>query len=180
MRQEIKQPVKIPEGITCKIDNSKLICAKDDKTLTRNLNYPGITFKMEGDSIVLCCKKANKIQYKKIRTLQAHLENIFRGLQKQYIYKLEICHVHFPMTAKIEGDELLLTNFLGEKSPRKAKILPGVQVNVKGSEMTLTSHNKEAAGQTAANIEKTTKIKNRDRRIFQDGIFITEKPGREK
>jgi large subunit ribosomal protein L6 len=69
---------------------------------------------------------------------------------------------------------------LGEKIPRYANIISGVEINVKGQEITITSHDIEAAGQTAANIEKATKVRNRDRRIFQDGIYIVEKPGREK
>lgn len=43
----------------------------------------------------------------------------------------------------------------------------------------IESFNKEAAGQTAANIEKTTMVRAKDRRVFQDGIFITEKYGKE-
>lgn len=180
MRQEIKSSIKIPEGITCKIENSKLVCEKNGKLMTQSLKCPTINCKSEKDEIVLHCISANKLQGKKINALIAHLKNIFKGLQEQYTYKLEICFVHFPMTAKINGNEFVITNFLGEKTPRKAKILPEVSVEIKGHEIIVTSFNKEAAGQTAANIEKTTKIKNRDRRIFQDGIFITEKPGRQK
>jgi large subunit ribosomal protein L6 len=80
------------------------------------------------------------------------------------------------MTLKVEGSKLAINNFLGEKKPRFAEILPNVNVDIKGQNITVSSPDKEAAGQTAANFEKATKVKNRDRRIFQDGIYIVEKP----
>jgi large subunit ribosomal protein L6 len=48
-------------------------------------------------------------------------------------------------------------------------------VAIKGDELIVTGINKEHVGQTAANIEQATRIKGRDPRVFQDGIYLTEK-----
>ena len=83
------------------------------------------------------------------------------------------------MTVKIEGSKLIINNFLGEKEKRFASIVPGVKVDVKGQQIILSGADVESVGQSAANIEKATWVANRDRRVFQDGIFITSKDGEE-
>ena len=80
---------------------------------------------------------------------------------------------------KKKDDEIIIKNFLGEKIPRKSKILMGVDIKIEGDTITVRSQNKELAGQTAANLETATKVKNKDLRVFQDGIYITSKAGRE-
>ena len=50
-----------------------------------------------------------------------------------------------------------------------------MKVSVKGEDVTITGINKEHVGQTMANIEQATKIKGRDPRIFQDGIYLVDK-----
>ncbi|MGB1098957.1 MAG: 50S ribosomal protein L6, partial [Poseidonia sp.] len=42
-------------------------------------------------------------------------------------------------------------------------------------EVTVSGIDKEAVGQTAANIERCTTVKKRDRRVFQDGIYLLNK-----
>jgi len=109
-----------------------------------------------------------------------YINNMVNGLKEDYVYILEICNIHFPMNVKVERENLVIKTFLGETVNRIAKILPNVKVEVKGNQIFVKSHDKDAAGQTAANIEKATEIRNRDRRIFQDGIYIIKKPGEEK
>ena len=82
------------------------------------------------------------------------------------------------MTLKVDGKKLVINNFLGEKTPRFARIEENVDVEVKGPKVTVSSHDIEAAGRTVSLIERATNVRNRDRRVFQDGIFLTERPGR--
>jgi large subunit ribosomal protein L6 len=66
---------------------------------------------------------------------------------------------------------VLIHNLLGERSPRVAKIVGETKVTVHGDEISVEGINKEAVGQTALNLERSTSIKYRDRRVFQDGIY---------
>lgn len=180
MKNEITEKIEIPAGIDCTYEKGLFSCKKDSIEISRKINLPSISIKIEDNSIIFYSRKANKNEKKIINSYTKHIKNLFQGLDEKYTYKLEACNVHFPMSIKIEKDKLSVSNFLGEKIPRYAKILPNVDVQIKGSIITITSNDKEAAGQTAANIEKTTHVRNRDRRVFQDGIYITQKPERKK
>ena len=176
MKKELSESFAIPDGITCSIEAKKITCKKGGVELSRSFAIPSIEFTLQGNMLTLKAQKGNKNDWKKLKSTVAHIQNIFEGLSKKFVYTLEACNVHFPMTLKADKGKLVINNFLGEKVPRSAVILPNVEMEIKGVKITLSSHDREAAGQTAANIEKATKIRYRDRRIFQDGIFITSKP----
>jgi len=180
MRRKLERKIQIPTGITCEVIENKVICKKDSLELSREIPIPGTKVLISQNEILISNEKGNKNDYKKIVSLSIHLKNILSGLEDPFIYKLESCNVHFPTSLKIEGDKLEISNFLGEKVKRYAEILPGVNVDIKGPNITLSSHNLESAGQTAANFEKATKVRGRDPRVFQDGIYIVEKPVKRK
>jgi len=171
-RKKICEVIEIPEGINVKIEGNVIRIRKDNNELERKLGYPA---KLEDNKIILECERPTKRDKKLIRTNSAHIRNMISGLEKKYVYKLQICSVHFPMNVSVSGKEVIIKNFLGETKERKAKILDGVDVKIENDIIIVESCDKEKAGQTAANIERATKIKNRDRRVFQDGIYITEK-----
>ena len=177
MKKQFLEELEIPSGISCEFSNSTLTCRKGSRELKRKIEIPHVKTKLENNKVVFSCASGNKNQYKIMKSFIAHTKNMFTGLNEDYVYKLESANVHFPMTFKVEGDKFTINNFLGEKTPRFARILPGVKVDVKGAKITVTSSDKDAAGQTAANLEKATKVKNRDRRIFHDGIYLIDRPG---
>ncbi|RMD45508.1 50S ribosomal protein L6 [Candidatus Pacearchaeota archaeon] len=178
MRKEIERTVEVPEGFSVGISGNSVTIKGNGKELSREFDLGRLSMELSEGKIKIYAKNGTRREAAMAGTIRAHLKNMINGLKEDFVYKLEICNVHFPMNVKVEGDKLVIKSFLGERKLRYAKILDGVKVEVNGNVITVSSHNKESAGQTAANIEKATKIKSRDRRIFQDGIFITEKCGR--
>nr|AJS11822.1 50S ribosomal protein L6P [uncultured archaeon] len=178
MKHHILEKLPVPEGISCEYSHGILKCTGGSTTSERKILISSTEIKVHNNEIILECKKGNKKNFTKVMSMIAHIKNLFAGLQNVFVYKLESCNVHFPMTLKLESGKVVINNFLGEKVPREAKILPGVEVKINGPQITVSSNYREAAGQTAANLEKATKLRGRDRRIFQDGIYITEKPAR--
>ncbi len=175
MKKKIVEFIEIPQGVSCEVQGQSLKIEKNGEKIIKEIKIPETKVKIEEGKITLECKEGNKNNFKIIKTYIKHIKNIFEGLDKKFLYKLASCNVHFPMTLKVDKNYLLINNFLGEKNPRKALILEGVEVSIKGSDIILSGRNKELVGQTAANFEKATHIKNRDRRVFQDGIYIIEK-----
>lgn len=179
MKKEISEKIEIPEGIEVVIEGNTIIIKGPQGENKKKFDLKNLILHKEHNHILVSCKKASKKEKKRINTLMAHLKNMIDGVSKRFEYKMKICFSHFPITAEIKNNELIIKNFLGERANRKSKILKGADLDVGKEYITITSVSKEIAGQTAANIEKATKIRKRDIRVFQDGIFITSKAGKE-
>ena len=177
MNKDLQRVIDVPEGIEVVVKGDNIIIKGHGKELSKKFNIGKISIVFKDGKIVLTAKKATRRESKMIGTIWAHIKNMIKGVRENYVYTLEICNVHFPMNVKLEGEKIIIKSFLGETTPRIAKVLPEVNVDIRGNKIEVSSPSIEAAGQTAANLEKATKLTRRDRRIFQDGIFITNKPG---
>jgi len=159
--------------------NGKFVTVKGTKgELKRKLSDNNIIIKNEGETLHLSFEKTGKKQKAQLFTTAAHIKNMIKGTLNGYNYKLKICSGHFPMNVSLKGDKFEIKNFIGEKVPRTLKIKPGATVKINGELIDVDGIDKEIVGQTAASIEKLTRRPGFDKRIFQDGIYITEKDGK--
>jgi len=173
--------ITVPEGVKLDLVGHAIKVAGPRGAVERELWHPGVQLtkeQSESGTVVLVRSDSSR---KKIRaiagTYASHLRNMITGVQQGFFFKLAIVHAHFPMQVAVtkEGDFIAISNFLGERKPRLAKIVPGAKVEVKGRDILVSGLDKEAVGQTAANIEQTTRIKGYDPRVFQDGIYLVDK-----
>jgi large subunit ribosomal protein L6 len=172
---ETKDHIKIPEGVTAKLSGRTLTIKGPKGELTRTLGLSRVELKIEGREIVLRCDLPRRAEKAEVGAFASHVRNMLHGVQNGYEYRLKTVFAHFPIKTTVKGNVFLIENFLGERSARKATILPGVKVDVKGDQVVCTGIDVEKVSQTAANIETATHIRNRDIRVFQDGIYITVK-----
>ena len=170
----IREEIEIPEGVEVIIDDEISVKGPNGET-SRKFTYPNVTIKKEDNLIVLETAFPKKKDKSMIGTNRAHLNNMITGVTEGFTYHMKIVYAHFPMTVKAQGDTVTIDNFIGERHPRSAKIVGDAKVQVKGDEVIITGVNKEDVGQTMANLEQATKIKGKDPRVFQDGIYLTSR-----
>ena len=177
LKKGIDLEIQIPEGIEVNItDNVITVHGKMGKVERK---FPSAIDMLKKDSLIILSSDSERKRQKAILgAYNGHIKNMIHGVSDGIVYKLKIVYSHFPMGVKVSGKEVIIDNFLGEKHPRTAKILEGVSVDVKGQDITVTGIDKEKVAQTAANMEQTTRIKNRDPRVFQDGCYIVQKDGK--
>jgi len=168
--------MEIPEGIELKIEGNRIIGSSKGKTSFYEFNDKFLTAKITGKDFEVATKE--KKERRKLHAMknavEAHVKNLFNGLTKGFEKKLQVVYAHFPVSIETKGEYILIKNFLGEKLPRKAKIVGQTLVKTTGQDITVSGINPDDVGQTAANIVTATKIKEKDVRVFQDGIYLVK------
>jgi len=168
--------VPIEEGVTFTYNKGILTATGPKGTISKNMKYPNVTIEVQSGRVVIGTKKLSQREKKIIFTYKAHTQNLMKGVVEGFEYNLVVVFSKFPMSVALNGQNLTVKNLLGEKVPRKITIPQDVKVEIKGKNITVTGIDKEKTGQVAANIEQMCRITHLDRRVVQDGIFITNKP----
>ncbi len=167
------ESINIPGGFSVDVKPGSVTASTAGKSLSISFNDRVLKAKVENkDAITLAILgKATKRKVAAMRSVAAHIRNAFAGLTGGFSKQLQVVYSHFPVSIEVKGSEATIKNFLGEKQARRAKIIGDTKVEVKGQDISLTGYDKYSLGQTANNLMAATKIRQKDRRVFQDGIY---------
>ncbi len=172
---EVTKTIQVPDDVEIAIDGREVTVKGAKGTLTRDFSHASISIELHGKTIRIWAEWPRKKEAALVSTICSHIQNMIIGVMKGFTYKLKIVFSHFPISAKVKNKNVLIENFTGERSSRKAKIMGDTQVKVQSEDIIIQGINLEDVGQTAANMEQATKVKKKDPRVFLDGIYVYER-----
>jgi large subunit ribosomal protein L6 len=172
--------IELPSDVTAAVEHLDLTVEGPNGTVERRLWYPDVTVTtaaVDGQPHVVVESATDDAETAAtVGTFESHVRNMVHGVTAGWAYEMEVYYAHFPMQVRVEDGEVVIENFLGEQSPRRTPVRGDTEVEVDGETISVSGPDKEAVGQTAADIEQLTRVSGKDTRVFQDGVYITSKP----
>lgn len=167
--------VPVPDGVSVTLKGEMLgVSGPLGKTFKSFRKIP-VALELGEGRVLLRAKGPRKRDHAILNASRSLVRNLVEGVVSGYTVRMKVVFAHFPVTVKTEGSTVVIENFQGERSARKARIVGGTKVEPKGEDVVVSGHVKTDVMQTAANIELGTRVKGKDHRVFLDGIYAYEK-----
>lgn len=166
---------EIPNGVEVGVRGRVVTVRGERGELTRDFSHAPLSIQLERNVVKVQANWTHKKEAALVGTVCSHIRNMIAGVTQGFTYRLKIVFSHFPISVKVQEKTVVIENFTGERSSRTAKIMGDTKVVAKGEDIIVQGINIEDISQTAANIEQATKVKQKDPRVFLDGIYIYER-----
>ncbi|UCE11303.1 MAG: 50S ribosomal protein L6 [Candidatus Thorarchaeota archaeon] len=170
-----EQQITIPEDCQLILEDKTITVSGPKGSLARTFPEPQTTIRLEDKELIVTTNIKRKKARALVGTVVAHVRNMFIGVQHGYKYEMKIVYSHFPITIEVQDKEVIIKNFIGERGLRRARVIGDVSIETTEDEVIISGIDIEHVSQTAANIQLATKIRDKDRRVFLDGIYVIRK-----
>jgi len=169
--------VEVPKGVSFTVHGRRLVAKGPLGSVERPFPSDALhlTIAKGVATLALRIPAHRKRSQALLKTWAAHLRNLSGSLTVGVEARLKVVAAHFPMKVQVKENHILIENFLGEKHPRSSDLVPGTTARVDGEFVIVTGFDIEQVGQSAANIERASHIRDYDPRVFQDGIYLVER-----
>ena len=167
--------VIIPENVNVIKEKNTIIVEGKNGKISKDFTKIPITLSFENNRIIIHPPGQRRKDLALINTVKSIISSMIKGVETGFTYKLKIIFSHFPISVKVKDKKVMVENYFGERSMRISKIVGLTQVVVAGEDVIVKGPSLEDVSQTATNIESSTKIKNKDQRVFLDGVYLYAK-----
>ena len=167
--------LEIPQGVSVSLKSYILNVEGPLGKTFKNFKKIPVSIEVTENKILLKAQGTRAKNYAIMNTAKSIIRNLCNGVIDGYTIKMKIVFSHFPINIKVEDKQVLINNFQGERAPRITRIWGNTKVIPKGDDIIITGHVLTDVTQTAAEIENKSKVKNKDHRVFLDGIYKFEK-----
>ena len=163
--------IQIPENVKVGLKGSMLRVEGPLGKVYKSFKKIPVIIEINNNKILLK-KTGERKKYQAIlNTARSLIQTLCLGVVDGFTMKMKIVYSHFPITVNIEDKKVLIKNFQGERAPRTSIIKGDTTVVAKGDDVIITGPVLTDVSQTAANIQLNSKVKNKDHRVFLDGIY---------
>ncbi len=170
--------IKVPDNVKVEIQARVVTVTGPRGTLKKSFRHMDLEIILLGKNVKLQLWFGKRQQIACLRTIASHIENMFKGVTKGFQYKLKAVYAHFPINMHVTDSSktLEIRNYLGEKTVRRIPMLEGVTV-APGTkdEIIIVGNDINNVSQSAASIQQSTRVTNKDIRKFLDGIYVSER-----
>jgi large subunit ribosomal protein L6 len=172
--------MEIPENVTVRKEDQLIVVTGKRGTISKDFHKIPASIIIKDNTIAIEPVGKRKADLAITNTARSILNNMFKGVEKGFKYKLKIVFAHFPISVKVKGREVHVENFFGERSARVSRVVgDATNVTITGDDVIVEGPSLEEVSQTAANIESSTKVRGKDQRVFLDGLYIYSRDGRD-
>jgi large subunit ribosomal protein L6 len=173
--EKFQEVLEVPQGVSVTLKKHMLHFQGPLGKTHKSFRSIPVSIDIKDNKIILKAQGYRKRDYSILHTARSIIKNICEGLITGYTIKMKIVFAHFPITVKVQDKNVLIENFQGERSARITRIIGNTKVVPKGEDVILTGAVWTDITQTAANIELHSKVKDKDHRVFLDGVYAYEK-----
>jgi large subunit ribosomal protein L6 len=167
--------VTIPENVKIIQEGNIIIVEGKNGKIKKDFTKIPIKLVFEDNKIMIHPPGQRRKDLALINTVKSIISSMIKGVETGFTYKLKIIFSHFPISVKVKDKKVIVENYFGERSSRISKIVGDTRVEVSGEDVIVKGPSLEDVSQTATNIESSTKIKNKDQRVFLDGVYVYAK-----
>ena len=173
----IERDVELVDDLKVTIKGSEVTMEGSKGTLVKNFDNFNVELKKLKNKINIKSFFVDKKRKANMLAVVGYLQSMMKGVTQGYIYKSKIIFSHFPITVEPDNKKRLVTikNLYGGRKPLVVSIVGDeTTVSVDKDDVIIEGIDKEAVGQTTANMQEICKLRGKrkkDPETFMDGIW---------